>query len=77
VQQAVADLAARLQVSPAAIEIVSVAEIEWRDSSLGLAEPGRMYAQVITPGLQIRLRASGSLYRYHAGQNRALLAGVD
>jgi hypothetical protein len=77
VQQAVADLAARLQVSTSAIEIVSVSETEWRDSSLGLAEAGRMYAQVITPGLQIGLRAGGSLYRYHAGQNNVILAGAD
>lgn len=77
VQKAVADLAARLQHPPSAIEIVSVTETDWRDSSLGLPEPGRMYAQVITPGLRITLSAGGSTYRYHAGQNSVLPAGAD
>jgi len=77
VQKAVADLAVRLQRSASAIEIVSVIATDWRDSSLGLPEPGHMYAQVITPGLRITLSTAGSTYRYHAGNNGVLLAGAD
>ena len=77
VQKAVADLAARLQSPLSAVEIISVVETEWRDSSLGLPQAGRMYAQVITPGVRITLSAGGSTYRYHAGQNSVLAAGVD
>ena len=74
VQKAVSDLAARVQSPAAAIEIVSVEAAEWRDSSLGLPQPGRMYAQVITPGLRITLRAGATTYCYHAGSNRVLAA---
>ena len=77
VQKAVADLAARLQCPEAAVEVLSVSETDWSDSSLGLPEPGRMYAQVITPGLRITLSAAGSTYRYHAGHQSVLLAGAD
>ena len=77
VQKAVADLVARLQHPSPEIAIVSVSETDWRDSSLGLPEPGRMYAQVITPGYRIILSAGGTTYRYHAGQNSVLLAGAD
>ena len=77
VQKAVADLAARLERPASAIEIESVIETDWRDSSLGLPEPGRMYAQVITPGLRITLSAGDSIYRYHVGHNLVLRAGAD
>ena len=77
VQKAVADLAARLQCPASAVNVVSVEETEWRDSSLGLAKPGRIYAQVMTAGLRITLRAGGSTYRYHAGSNRVLAADTD
>ena len=73
-QKAVSDLAARVQSPAAAIQVVSVEVTEWRDSSLGLPQPGRMYAQVITPGLRITLRAGETTYRYHAGSNRVLAA---
>ena len=72
-----ADLAARMQRPVAAVEILSVTETDWRDSSLGLPEPGRTYAQVITPGLRITLSAGGSTYRYHAGHQSVLLVGGD
>lgn len=75
VRQAVAELAARLGVSPEQIELLSLQEVEWRDSSLGLPQPGMMYAQVMTPGYRIELRAADRRYRYHADARRVLFAG--
>jgi len=74
-----ADLASRLGIGEdqieAQIRMNLLETVEWRDSSLGCPEPGRMYLQVITPGYRIVLRAGGKLYEYHAaqGQNRAIL----
>ncbi|HEV2126002.1 MAG TPA: hypothetical protein VGW38_24870 [Chloroflexota bacterium] len=40
----------RLGVPRERLQILRVEEREWPDTSLGCPEPGRMYAQVITPG---------------------------
>ena len=64
---AVADLAARLSVNPAAITVQVVEPIEWPDASLGCPQPGMMYAQVVTPGYRIVLEVNGKSYEYHAG----------
>ena len=64
---AVADLAARLSVNPAAITVQVVEPIEWPDASLGCPQPGMMYAQVITPGYRIVLEVNGKSYEYHTG----------
>ena len=77
VRQASADLATRLAVPPDQIQVVSVDEVEWRDSSLGVPQPGQMYAQVITPGYRIILQAQGKRYRYHSDQQRVVFAGSE
>lgn len=77
VGQATADLAARLSISSDAIQVVSIEEVEWRDSSLGLPQAGQLYAQVITPGYRIELAAQGKRYRYHTDLQRAVFAGGD
>jgi hypothetical protein len=77
VGQALADLAARLSVEVASIQVLSVEDIEWRDSSLGVPQAGQMYAQVITPGYRITLQMGGKRYRYHADERRVIFAGGD
>jgi hypothetical protein len=72
IRQAVADLAAELAITVDAITIRSVLPVEWRDASLGCAGPGRMYAQVITPGYRIVLAAGGRSYEYHTGGGRII-----
>ncbi|NOZ28744.1 MAG: hypothetical protein GXP39_11930 [Chloroflexi bacterium] len=72
VAQAVADLAERLRVTKDTIQVRSVEMVEWPDTSLGCPEPGKMYAQVITPGYRIVLEAQGKAYEYHASQNRVV-----
>jgi hypothetical protein len=65
-------LAADLGVSAETIEIISVEREEWSDACLGLAEPGEMCAQVITPGWLVVLEADGEQYvarTDHTGEN--------
>ena len=69
---AVADLATQLNISADAITVVSVERVEWNDASLGCAKPGRMYAQVISPGYRIVLEANGQNYEYHTGGGRII-----
>ncbi len=71
VQQAIADLAARLNIAPDAITVLSVEAVTWPDSSLGCPQPGMAYLQVLVEGLRIRLSAEGALYEYHSGENIA------
>lgn len=46
------------------IDYVSFSREEWSDTCLGLAEPGEMCAQVITPGWRVVLMAEGQQYVY-------------
>ncbi len=62
-----ADLARRLGVQADAIEVLEAREVTWPDTSLGCPEPGMMYAQVLTPGVLVRLGYRGSAHRYHGG----------
>jgi hypothetical protein len=64
---AIADLADRNSVDTAAIAVVLVEEVVWRDASLGCPQPDMSYAQVITDGLRIVLEADGLLYDYRSG----------
>ncbi len=66
VQTAKADLAQRTGIAPTAITVVKAEAVDWRDSSLGCPQPGRMYLQVITPGYLIVLEAAGRTYEYHS-----------
>ena len=71
---AVADLARQRSVDASRIQVVGVESVEWSDSSLGCPEPGRAYAQVITPGFRIRLTLDGQPVVYHADRaNRVIL----
>jgi hypothetical protein len=48
------------------------------DTSLGVPDPTRSYAQVLTPGFRVILRLGGSLYEYHtdASGDRAVRCPV-
>jgi hypothetical protein len=59
------DLAKTLSIAPSDVTVVSIAPVQWNDSSLGCAKPGQSYLQVITPGFMIRLNAQGQGYEYH------------
>lgn len=70
--QAKADLAQELGLLSDEIQVQSVEETEFPDASLGVPEPGKVYAQVITPGYIIELSAGGQTYVYHASDERVV-----
>jgi ADP-ribose pyrophosphatase YjhB (NUDIX family) len=51
------------------VRLVSIAETEWPDASLGCPRPGMMYAQVITPGYLVTLEAEGRTHEVHTDRN--------
>lgn len=69
-QRAVDDAARRTGQTPSAVRVVQVEARQWRDASLGCPQPGRMYAQVLTPGYLIVLEAGGQRLEYHADSGR-------
>jgi len=64
------DLSQRLNISVEEIQLVKEEAVEWPDTSLGYPEKGMMYAQVITPGFRITLKAQDKLYEYHSDYKR-------
>jgi hypothetical protein len=72
VELATADLQERLAVSSDEIALQSVKATDFPDASLGVPEPGKMYAQVITPGYVIRLVVNGAVYEYHGSGDRVV-----
>lgn len=77
VELARADLVQRLGIDREAIEVRGVEPTEFSDASLGVPEPGRDYAQVVTPGYVIELVADGQVYRYHASGERVVAVPDD
>ena len=68
---AIADLAQRLAIDPAAISVVEAVTVVWPDRSLGCPRPGMQYLQVPHDGFLIRLQAQGRTFAYHGGGSRA------
>jgi len=73
---AIQDLADRVGIDARWITIESAAPRQFPDSSLGLPQPDHVYAQVITPGYIIHLKADGRLYRYHGSERRVVYGGL-
>lgn len=66
IELAAADLAARLGMGDADIEVFAAESVTWRDSSLGCPVAGQTYLQVLVEdGYRIVLTADGRLYHYH------------
>lgn len=60
------DLTLKTGVDIDKITTVSVEQINFSDTSLGVPEPGVQYEAVVTPGLIIILEAEGEEYEYRA-----------
>jgi hypothetical protein len=71
VRAALAQAATDLGVAPDQLTIVAVEARDWPDSSLGCPQPGRAYAQIVTPGYRVVVEANGRQYDYHT--NRAAM----
>jgi hypothetical protein len=64
------DLSERLNTPIEEIKLIKEEAVDWPDTSLGYPEEGMMYAQVITPGFRIILKAQDKLYEYHSDYKR-------
>ena len=67
VEDAVADLATRLDVPANAIRTTRAQAVTWRDGSLGCPKPGQFYTQALVEGYQVTLEHHSRVYLYHAG----------
>ena len=59
--------AERTGVDPGSVEVVSITEEMFNDSSLGCPKPGEFYTQVITPGYIVIVHAGGAEFDYRVG----------
>jgi hypothetical protein len=59
------DLAQRLGLPEDGLLPTSIIPIDWSDSCLGVAAPGEMCAEVITPGFDITFVVGAAQYIYH------------
>ena len=55
ITEATDDLAARLAIDPADVDVLSAVLVTWPDASLGCPQPDMQYAQVVTDGSIIEL----------------------
>lgn len=80
VQVAIQDLAGKLAIDPAEIELVSVDVDELPAKTLGCSlkfQPGAPVVPAFISGKIIRLRAGGEMYEYHAsGRQVVYCSGV-
>ena len=70
-QQAISDLAERLQIEPQTITVTRVEVVTWPNGSLGCPEPGMMYTQALIDGFFIQLQVGDQRYNYHSGSRGA------
>lgn len=73
IEQAKQDLAQRLGISVDEIILVRSEAVDWSDSSLGCAEEGVEYVEVVTSGYRIVLARGEQHYEYHADTHRIFL----
>jgi hypothetical protein len=70
VAYATKDLAERLGIGRDTIKIAESGAATWPDASLGLREPGKMYAQALCEGYRVVLEAGGKKYEYRFGNGQ-------
>lgn len=72
VERAKAYLADTLKLSAKEIELESAVKTKWPDASLGCPEKDRMYAQVVTSGWTVTLKAGGRTHEVHVSGKRVV-----
>ncbi|HEY3108438.1 MAG TPA: hypothetical protein VGL23_06780, partial [Chloroflexota bacterium] len=60
-----AEAARALNVPVDQVTVERVDPVDWRDSSLGCSEPGKVYAQVITEGFRVVVNVGGQRREVH------------
>jgi hypothetical protein len=63
----------RLAIAPDKFRVVLVSRADWRDSSLGCPERGKVYAPVMTSGFKVTLRESDRDHVVHVAGGRAIV----
>lgn len=66
---AMALLVSDMDVPAGELTLLSYAPVDWPDASLGCAEPGKSYAQVITPGWKVLIDRRGEGYEFHTDRD--------
>jgi hypothetical protein len=66
-------LVEKLNLNLDLIEVISIQELEWPDTSLGCPEKGVFYISVLVPGFKVVLEANGQEYDVHIGDGRAVI----
>lgn len=69
--------AAEMNADPASIQVISVDEVEWRNSCLGVDKPGEMCLDVITPGFRVLLDVDGQVVAVHTNQAATAMRLAD
>jgi hypothetical protein len=77
VQAAIAQAAVDAGVDVDDIELISYAGEEWSSAALGCPQPGKFYAQVITPGYSVMLRVSGLEREYHTDLSERVVSCAE
>ncbi len=70
------DLAKKLNITVEQVSVISIEKVDWPDTSLGYPEEGKMYAQVLTPGFRIVLKALNKSYEYHSDYERVVAPNI-
>ncbi len=73
VDQAIADVADKAQMSKDDVQVLKFEAVDWPDSCLGCAKAGEMCMDVITPGYLIVLRVGENEYTYHTDTRNAVV----
>ncbi len=69
VEAARAFLAGHLGIGVEQVRLVYVEPAEWPDAGLGCPEPGKVYAQVLTPGYRVVLQVQDQQYELHTDRS--------
>jgi hypothetical protein len=77
VDRARRDLAQRLGVSEAEVVTLSVKPADFPDAALGAPVEDEMSAQVISPGLRIKLKAINGTFEYRANERQLRLVNFN
>ena len=70
------DINSKYNVPEQEIIIVKITPVTWPDASLGYPKPGMSYAQVLTPGFTIFVKADNKVYEYHTSIDRVVAPPV-
>ena len=73
VQDAVDDLARRLDIDRSHIAVIEAQGVTWPNSARGCPEPGVGYLDVLVDGARALLAANGHHYEYRGGGTRLTL----